>query len=333
MTRPRHNESGMALVMVMGVLAPALVLVAHLMTVSELITKEAYSVSSKGLMRYQAESAAEVSFWLHLTDRRLFSDRTLGQTEDDDFRAAEDFPPWMLDGRPHFFDEDSCVVYMNSGESGIRADNLTLLKQGLNPVDDADVLVEIDDFIAAYNDYVDSDDLRSLNGYEVDDYAAEGFYTLPRNGPMEFKAELYWLPDWANVITGEIATLPPMRISYKYPAGSKTSIFSATAQEICFMLGIDEGSADFLAIQEALKRWREDGTPLEESLDATLLISLQSRFSFTEAGVAVVEANAYDRQREIMSGYRVVREAKMSSRTFFADKKKECLSVWERKWR
>lgn len=124
-----------------------------------------------------------------------------------------------------------------------------------------------------------------------------------------------------------------MRISYKYPAGSKTSIFSATAQEICFMLGIDEGSADFLAIQEALKRWREDGTPLEESLDATLLISLQSRFSFTEAGVAVVEANAYDRQREIMSGYRVVREAKMSSRTFFADKKKECLSVWERKWR
>ncbi len=328
----QDNERGMALMMVMGVLATSLVLIAHIMLVTEVISKEAYAVSTKGLMRYQAESAAETAFWLHLTDRRLVSNRTLGQTEEDRSEYSDDFPPWMLDGRPHEFDEGRCVVYLNSGESGVRVDNLTSLKEGLSASDDADLINDIDCLVDAYKDYVDTDDLTNLNGYEADDYAADGFYTLPRNGTMEFKAELYWLPGWENVVTGEIATLPPKGISYSYKS-TKTNIYSATDAEIQSKLDLTEGDGDFVAIQEALKAWREEGIPLEDSLDATLLANLKSNFNFTEAGIAVVEANAYDAQREIMSGYRVVREAKISSRTFFADTKRETVSIWERRWR
>ncbi len=327
------NQRGMALLMVLGVLSTTLVLIAHLMMIAEIVSKEAYEISTKGLMRYQAESAADTAFWMHLTDRRLFSDRTLGQTADDDYRVSEDFEPWMLDGRPHEFDEGRCMVYLNSGESGIRVDNLETLKDGLNSVDDADLITDIDMLIDAYKDYTDTDDLANLNGYEKADYEADGFYTLPRDGAMEFKAELYWLPGWQDVVTEEIATLPPMKINYNYGRNKKTSIFSATDRQICNLLGIDEDSGDFQTIKEAIKRWTEEGIPLDESLDGDLLISLQNEFNFTEAGVAVVEANAYDGQKEIMSGYRVVREAKMSSKTFFADSHKQCLSIWERKWR
>ncbi len=338
MTTPRHipapGQEGMALLMVMGVLATSMVLIAHLMTVSEILSKEAYAVSTKGLLRYQAESAADTAFWLHLTDRRLFANRTLGQTEEDEFRTTEEFPPWMLDGRPHLLDEERCCVTLNSGESGLVLKNMsTQLRQGLSAVDDADLLLEVDNFLDAYTDYVDDNDLRSLNGYEVDDYAADGFYTLPRNGPMEFKAELYWLPGWDTVVEGEIATLPPMQIAYTYASASRVSIFSATAWEIANRLDQDEDSANVQAVMEALRLWREEGIPLEDSLDMELLLTLKNNFSFLEAGVAVVEANAYDGQREVMGGYRVVREAKISSRTFFADNKRECLSIWERKWR
>ena len=331
MKRNTSDERGMALMMVLGVLATALVLISHLMLIAQVVSKEAYAVSTKGLMRYQAESAADTAFWMHLTDRRLFSNRTLGQTDDDDFRISEDFPPWMLDGRPHEFDDGRCIVYLNSGENGIRVDDLSGLKDGLSAVDDADYINDIDMLMDAYKDYTDSDDLINLNGYEVDDYAADGFLTLPRNGAMEFKAELYWLPGWNDVVTGEIATLPPMQISYKY--SSKDSIFNATPERICQLMDIDIESSDYQEIEEALRLWREEGTPLEDTLAGELMMELQENFNFTEAGVAVVESNAYDAQREVMSGYRVVREAKMSSKTFFADSRSQCLSIWERRWR
>lgn len=326
------DERGMALLMVLGVLATALVLISHLMLIAQVISKEAYTVSTKGLMRYQAESAAETAFWMHLTDRRLFSNRTLGQTGDDDTRVSEDFPPWMLDGRPHEFDDGRCIVYMNSGENGIRIDSLSSLKDGLSAVDDADLITDIDSFRDVYNDYTDSDDLLNLNGYEVDDYAAEGFYTLPRNGAMEFKAEIYWLPGWNDVIDSEIATLPPMQINYKYN-NSKDSLFSASADRICQLMDIDAGSSEYLDIEEALKLWHDEGIPLDDTLSGELLMELKANFNFTEAGIAVIEANAYDGQREIMSGYRVVRESKISSKTFFADSHSQCLSIWERRWR
>ena len=329
-----RSERGMALVMVMGVLATVMLLVSHLMTVSELVSRESYVVSSKGLLRYRAESAAETAYWLHLTDRRLFTDRTLGQTADDDDRVSWDFPPWMLDGRPHFMDEERTCVTLTSGENGLTKKNLTSqLKTGRSAVDDADYLVAVDEFAAALTDYEDSDDLRSINGYEEEDYAADGFPTLPRNGTMEFKAELYWLPGWQEVITREIATLPPSGISYTYKDSGRTSIYSATKAEIADKLDLEEEDADVLDVMEALQRWKEDGIPLDETLDATLLITLKSNFSFSEAGVALLESQAYDGQRELMAGYRIVREAKISSRTFFADKQKECLCIWERKWR
>ncbi len=334
MSEGSASERGMALVMVMGVLATVMLLVSHLMTVSELVSRESYAVSSKGLLRYRAESAAETAYWMHLTDRRLFTDRTLGQTADDDERVSWDFPPWMLDGRPHLMDEERTCVTLASGENGLIKKNLTTqLKSGRSAVDDADYLVAVDEFAAALTDYEDADDLRGLNGYEEEDYAADGFPTLPRNGSMQFKAELYWLPGWQEVITREIATLPPSGISYTYRNSGRTSIYSATQEEVADKLDLDMEDADVLDVMDALRRWKEEGIPLDDSLDATLLISLRSNFSFDEAGVALLEAQAYDGQRELMAGYRVVREAKISSRTFFADKQKECLSIWERKWR
>ncbi len=334
MSEGSASERGMALVMVMGVLATVMLLVSHLMTVSELVSRESYAVSSKGLLRYRAESAAETAYWMHLTDRRLFTDRTLGQTADDDERVSWDFPPWMLDGRPHLMDEERTCVTLASGENGLIKKNLTTqLKSGRSAVDDADYLVAVDEFAAALTDYEDADDLRGLNGYEEEDYAADGFPTLPRNGSMQFKAELYWLPGWQEVITREIATLPPSGISYTYRNSGRTSIYSATQEEVADKLDLDMEDADVLDVMDALRRWKEEGIPLDDSLDATLLISLRSNFSFDEAGVALLEAQAYDGQRELMAGYRIVREAKISSRTFFADKQKECLSIWERKWR
>ena len=329
----RNDERGMALLMVMGVLAACMLLVSHIMLVSQIVSKESYMVSKKGLLRYQAESAAETAFWMHLTDRRLFSNRTLGQSETDAMREDTDFEPWMLDGRPHIFDDGLAVVYLQSGENGIKVSSLEQdLRVGLDLADDADLITEISDFVNAYKDYADGDDIPNLNGYEAEEYLADGFPTLPRNGAMQFKQELFWLPNWSLVIQDEICIIPPQGINYNFGQNKKPSIFSASDTMIRMRLNLDEDSAELEYIREALQEWHENGTPLEDQLDFDLLSQIKAEFDFTEAGVAIVSAVAYDPNREIHGGYRVTREVKVGSNTFFADSHKECLSIWHRAW-
>ena len=211
--------------------------------------------------------------------------------------------------------------------------NLSQLKQGLDASDDADLIEAIDDFINCYQDYVDKDDLVKLNSYEASEYEAEGFYTLPRNGAMQFKEELYWLPNWTEVVNAAVMIVPPRGIQYSGSSNnSRPSFFTASDADFCRLLDISPDSAELEAIRYSLQQWNENGTPIEDTLDTTLLSQVRNRFSFDEAGLATVAAVATDANHENQAGYRVVREARISSRTFFADSQKECLSIWERIW-
>ncbi|MBO7741608.1 MAG: hypothetical protein J6S21_03555 [Victivallales bacterium] len=327
-----RSQEGMALVMVLGVVAAAMMLIAHLILFTTVLARESYQVSGRGTLRYQAESTAETLFWLHLTDRRLFSNRTMGEDAAGSLREDSQFPPVMLDGRPHYFDDGTGVGYLLSGENGIKPGNLNELKSGLDAADDADFITRIDEFIAAYQDYTDKDDLTSLNGFEAEDYAAAGFFTLPRNNAMNFKAELYWLPGWADVLDMPLCIVPPRGISYSFSNNGKPSFFDATDAQFCRYLGISADSQELEMIHEALEQWRENGIAVEESLDFDLLTSVKSNFSFTEAGVALCVAAAADAGNEIRAVCRVTRVARFGNTGFFADKQKECLSIWEKKW-
>jgi len=325
-----RRESGLALMMVMGVLASVMLLLAHLMLVSQLISKESYQVSSKLAMRYRAESAAETAFWLHLTDRRLYTNRTLGR--DTSEREEDGFEPWMLDGRPHEMDEGATVVYLATAEPPLKVTALDQLKKGLDASDDADLIEAIDDFINCYEDYVDKDDLVKINSYETKEYAADGFYTLPRNGAMQFREELYWLPNWTQVVNAAVMVVPPRGIQYNTSSNSRPSFFTASDADFCRLLDISPESAELEAIHYTLQEWNQNGTPIEDTLDDPLLSQVRNRFSFDETGLATVAALATDSNRENQAGYRVTREARIGSRTFFSDSHKECFSIWERRW-
>lgn len=330
MNRTDHSgESGMALIMVLGVLSVTMVMIAHIMLMVRMLTGQSYQIAREASLRYDAESAADVAMWYHFTDRRLFSDRALGKSLDNTSRADYSLEPWMLDGTPHWFNDAQTVVYLNNGDSGVRIDSLNALRNGYDAVDDADFLDGINDFIAAYDDYIDTNDEVRIGGYEHDDYARDGFPTLPRNGGMQFKAELYWLPDWRNVLTSQLCVVPPRGVSYKFQS-RKPSLFSASAAEIARYLNYDESSLEVSAILDALRRWRNDGTALDESLDLDLLTQLRSHFDFNEGGIALCHAESYDANREVHAVYRVIREARMNTRSVFADRKGECLSIWER---
>lgn len=324
----RKNQEGVALIMVLGVLAVSMLLISHLMLVSEIIGREALVVSRKSKLRYQAESVADTSYWMHLTDKRIFNNRRLGQRQEDELRSSYDFEPWMLDRRPHLFDNGLAVSYLSSAEDGFKITEAESLRNNI-PIDDEYALNELDTFLDILGDYIDTDDLHKLNGMEEEHYAAEGFPTLPRNGELEFKAEIYWLPNWRNVIPGEIAVLPPPGLAYPSTSrNAKPSFFSASEENIKVILDLSDDEME--EIREARTAWQNDAVPLDESLSTELWSRVNSSFNFIESNLACITALAYEIDLSWRTSYRIIRETNMSRASCYSDRKQETLAIWER---
>ncbi len=335
----------MALLLVLAVLAATTILAAHMMLVSETVAKDAKVAAITSELRLQAESAADMGLWMHLTDRRLFSDRTLG-VDLSDREATSDFEPWMMDRREHLLYEDTCQVFIGDALKSISVTNIETVKSGID-VDDTDSMDVANEFIDIYNDYIDSNDLTNLYGKEAEDYANDGYPTLPRNDAMQFRAEIYWLDNWQNVITGEITIIPPKGITINTGSSSaaggssgrtssggssssnnKIPFFTASEQDFINQI-TDLSDADLQAILDARDAWTFDAVPLEESLDADLLYNVKSKFSFNESNYAEITATATDPSGEIRVVRTITREVNMSSTSIFADRAKETFSIWE----
>ena len=337
----------MALLLVLAVLAATTILAAHMMLVSETVAKDAKVAAITSELRLQAESAADMGLWMHLTDRRLFSDRTLG-VDLSDRDATSDFEPWMMDRREHLLYDDTCQVFIGDALKSISVTNIDSVKSGID-VDDTDSMDAASEFIDIYNDYVDSNDLTNLYGKEAEDYANDGYPTLPRNDAMQFRAEIYWLDNWQNVITGEITIIPPKGITINTGSSSaaggssgrtssgrtsstssnnKIPFFTASAQDFINQI-TDLSDADLQAILDARDAWTFDAVPLEESLDADLLYNVKSKFSFNESNYAEITATATDPSGEIRVARTITRQVNMSSTSIFADRAKETFSIWE----
>lgn len=326
--RKNRNEDGVALIMVMGVLTVCMLLISHMLLLSEVIGREALVVTRKSRLRYQAESAADTTFWMHLTDRRLFSNRRLGQREDDELRLSQDFAPWMLDRRPHLFDNGLVTTWLSSAEEGFKVSEPETLRNNID-MDDSDLLEEVDAFLDILGDYIDVDDLHKLNGMEADHYAAEGFPTLPRNAAMEFKAEVYWLPGWRKVIPGEIAVVPPPGLAFPTTSrNARPSFFSASDENIRRLLDLTDAELD--EIRYARQQWEEEGSALEDSLSNELWSRVLNNFNFTETNLAQVIARANESERSLYGSYRIIREANLSRTTCYSDQKLQTLAIWER---
>lgn len=323
--RKRRGQKGMAIVMVLGVLAVSLIMVVHIMTVCEIISKESLVAVSRSQLRYRAESATDHAFWMHLTDRRLFSNRKLG--ESDESRVSNtDFEPWMADRRAHNLFESNCQAYINTVEKTIRVDKPDTFKANIS-ADDTDLLEHVNDFLDVLGDYTDTDSLVKLNGKEADDYAEEGYPSMPRNGAMQFKEELYWIDGWQDVVMGEVTIVPPKGKSIS-ASSTKPSFFSASPSEIRTLLDLSD--SDLETVLEARDSWTQDSTPLADSLPADLYANIMSNFTFMESNIAQFTVSSATENGEIRVLMNTVREVDMSKSTIYADRQSQSFSIWSK---
>lgn len=319
----RRGQRGMALVMVMGVLAVTLLMVVHVMTVCELAGRDAYVNASRSELRYVAESALAHSFWMHLTDRRLFTNRKLGTTSEARLGDAS-FEPWMADRRAHEILDGRAVAYIGTVEKSIKLTDPSSFKQNVS-VDDTETLELITDFLDVLADYTDSDFACKLAGMEEDDYAASGIPSLPRNAAMQFREELYWLPGWKDAVKGEVTIIPPKGKSFSN-RNSKPSFFSASEAEIQRILDLSD--TDLESVLEARRLWVEEGRELSETLDAGLLLNANNNFNFTESNVAQYSVSVPSSDGSFRVLRSVVRECDLSKASIYSDRNSQTFSIW-----
>lgn len=324
-TGGRRGQGGMVLVMVLGVLAVCTLMVVHVMVVCEIISRESFVSATRSELKYQAESAADHAFWMHLTDRRLFSNRKLG-VSDDSRVSYTDFEPWMADRRPHELFDANCQAYIGTVEKSIRVDKTDTFKQNIDP-DDTEQLELVNNFLDVLNDYTDADSLVKLNGKEEDDYASEGLYAMPRNGPMQFREELYWLTGWQDAVLGEVTIVPPAGKSFSSTT-KKPSFFSASAAEIQSLLDLTDSELE--TVLEAREQWFEDSIELADSLDSELLLEVMNNFNFTESNVVLITVSAASRNGDVRVVHNAVREADFSKSSIYGDKRSMTFSLWSR---
>ncbi len=322
----------MALVAVMGVLAVTGLMLAHLAMLGAVVQRESVVVAERSRLKYEAESAAGNALWSYLVDRRLFADRSLGRLNA--AREGSTLPAWMLDGTRHSPDPDTKVtVALTDASSGIDFSGNSPgseLADRVDP-DDTERIELVREFLDLAADYVDGNDLRrEPGGMEADDYEAEGIPNFPRNGQLEFREEVYWLAGWREVLTDKVRIIPPKGIAFAKSNNSRPPFFSSSPDYIQRVLGLDDGELE--QVLAARRAWRENQTPLNESLDADLFGRIASSFSLSESGMATVEALAESHVAGIARKIRLTLNADLRRADAFADKTGQALAIWERRF-
>ncbi|MFA5206053.1 MAG: hypothetical protein WC708_16775 [Lentisphaeria bacterium] len=321
----RYRQRGIALVVVLGMLAVLAVLATHAAVLSQITAAEAKVAVNRGRLFYAAESAADRAFWLLLWDRRRYPNRGLGA--DLSMRENDSVEPWLMDGRTHSWDGPigAVAVTITDANRGLDVSGTapeSALKSRLPASDEHDRQQELTEFLDLLGDYADVDNNRRLYGREEDDYEGPGGASLPRNGPLQFREELFWLDGLPAVLaaargTDVAADAPPVRLDEddfrivppsgsSFPGG-RLSSFPPSAEELQRYF---PEAKDQERLQEGISRWLNTGEPLDQAVPADLLTRLQEHFSFQESGVAVITVTARSGNDAVRRTLRVTRDCR-----------------------
>jgi hypothetical protein len=298
-----RGESGSALIAVLVMIFTAGILTTISLAISKSSTFEVRTATELQRSMYIAEGVANRAMFLLAADRYFNASETLGETDYDSF----DVERFLADGIPHELNYHGTKVRFTITDAADGMDctennySQSLQKLSASREDDTSFAEYLDTVSTRIKDYIDSDDTKSDNGLEKDDYEELNRIPLPRNNIMQFREELLWIPGFKRLYPTDrngrltkIRLIPPdgtVSLSDKQP-----QLLSADATMLKGYASLEDEEID--SVQEAVRYWRSERTPLSETLDPDLLKRLNNVFSRQESGfyTIVVEASPEEKR-------------------------------------
>ena len=190
-----NEESGIALVVVLGVVSLFSVLVTMQIATSKVVAIISKVSVDRNKNKYAAESATAYTQWMLMNYNFNNPTQDLPEEEEDQEEI------WVADGKEHkleMVDGITAKVAVFDVARGwdinqLKAQKSNLLSQ--YSLENDELRDQLDEFFAVFEDYTDQDDLlrHPEFGMEKDDYESLGYENFPRNGEMHFREEMYWL--------------------------------------------------------------------------------------------------------------------------------------------
>ena len=292
-----NSESGAALISVL-----CLIFTAGMLTAAALALSKTGSFNIAAHVKMQrsmlvAEGVANRVEWLIAADRNLYSEsEQLGEAVYDDY----EYDRYMADRVPHTIDYYGEEVQFTISDARSGADlsssayAATLNSLAANRSDDEDWTNALTTLRNQIADYIDSNsDVSGDDGMEEPNYDELNMRPLPRNGAMQFREELLYLPGFRDLFTtdrqgrlSDIRLIPP---ADTVSLSGTPSLLTATDDMLKSYCGLEDG--EVTEVREAIDGWLKERTPLSETLDAELLAKL-SPLSRQESGNYTVTIEA-----------------------------------------
>ncbi|MGE4301837.1 MAG: hypothetical protein AB7F40_09585 [Victivallaceae bacterium] len=277
------GERGIALIAVLGTLAVLSVVAAAVVASSQ----TGRMLTSGAVRRmdavYVEESAAAIIIWRIADDRAKNAARTAGTV----ITGIERF---QADGRPHTVGDCTVRIYdANSGLSVSGSDPAGVFSYlKIRHVSDPAMLTALDDFTNRISDYVDSDDFLRPNSYERADYELSQKPRLPRNGVLQYREELLWIPGGEAFFeadeSGVLTAFNQVGIT-----GGRPHFLSAPLRLIQDKCGFDAN--EMATVKNGIEQMTDQGIAFDEAFKPYPGIreKLRQEFSMSESGTYLLK--------------------------------------------
>ena len=281
------NQDGVALVAVLALLSSVSLLVMSMVVYSQLSTYGIRNDTDALRSRYVAEGALNRIIFLLAADNNEYRTTSLENFDYSEYEEERFIP----DGRLRELDYYGTVVKyrIENGAGGLSItgsnintalNNLTRIRQ----TNEEDLSEAATIFRTRFNDYVDSNDMVGEDGMEVEEYEElEENTPLPRNKALQFREELYYIPDGIKFFpldrNGRMTLINPLTAGN---SRSKPDLFQANYALLTNYANLSH--EDALETLKTIKAYKQEPTILSEEFDPLLLQTLKNYFSITNSG-------------------------------------------------
>ncbi|MBO5793172.1 MAG: general secretion pathway protein GspK [Lentisphaeria bacterium] len=291
------KEQGSALLAVLVLVFTGGLITALMMAIGSSGSFEVASHVEQQRSMFVAEGVAQRVQWLISADRYLHGSETLGETDYEEY----EYERFIADSTPHVIDYygRQVKVVIEDARQGRRMDgtqyrrSLDSLKVGMG--DDEDFTELVNNLKDKITDYIDSNDDVSNEGLEESDYEGLDMKPLPRNGTIQFREELLYIPGFRELmpvdkdgILSSVRLIPPENT---VTISGNPSLLTATKQEIMNYCNIDDED-ELEAIMEAIREWKTEKVPLSDGSLDPLLLGRLNNMPRTESGIYTVRITA-----------------------------------------
>jgi len=280
-----ERESGVALITVLALMTMLGVLAASAVAVSRYSASETDTFCSMQRSVLEAESVANRTLFLLLSDRAKHADRKLGESTPGEER-------FLADGTKHEFtvNDRPVTVRIFDAVSGIDLSGRNPSAR-LTPYFSTKERNEALEILAArLADYTDADELVRNGGLESPHYQATGIPELPRNRPLQFREELFWIPGAADLFpadsSGRLRAIRLVAPEGLRALSGRESLYASVPETIAARCLLTEAETEQL--RQTFEAWRSERKPLAETLPPGLCGKLELQYSVRESGAYTI---------------------------------------------